>query len=61
MSEYLLKIKIEKLEQEVKVLRTDLTSFAGSLMQSGIMELVSNEDGTQEFKINKVALVDESV
>jgi len=61
MSEYDNKIKIEKLEAEITVLRTDLTQFAGALMQTGLIELISNEDGTQEFKINRVVLSDESV
>jgi len=56
MTEYGNKLKIEKLETEMAVLREDLIKFAGSLLQSGIMELVTDEEGKQEFKINKVVV-----
>ncbi len=37
------------------------TNFVGALLQSGIVELVKDEEGNIVYKINKVVLVDESV
>ena len=61
-------LRIDKLREELDVLRAevnaikvDLTSFHGSLFQSGIIELVKDEEGNVIYKINKVVLVDESV
>ena len=42
-------------------LKVDLTNFVGALLQSGIVELVKDEEGNIIYKINKVVLVDESV
>jgi hypothetical protein len=62
------KIKIEALRAELDVLRAevnaikvDLTNFVGALLQSGVVELVKDEEGNVVYKINKVVLVDESV
>ena len=49
------------LREEVDALKVDLTNFVGALLQSGIVELVKDEEGNIIYKINKVALVDESV
>jgi hypothetical protein len=60
------KIKIEALRAELDVLRAevnaikvDLTSFYGALFQSGVIELVKDEEGNVINKTNKVVLVDE--
>ena len=49
------------LRAELDILKVDATSFYGALMQSGIIELVKDEEGNVVNKINKVVLVDESV
>ena len=54
-------IKIEALRTDVDALKVDLTNFVGALLQSGIVELVKDEEGNVIYKINKVVLVDESV
>ena len=52
---------LNTLRAEVDVLNVDLTNFHGSLFQSGVIELVKDEEGNVVYKINKVVLVDESV
>jgi len=47
------------LRAELDTLKVDMTSFYGALMQSGIIELVKDEEGNVINKINKVVLVDE--
>ena len=47
------------LRAELDTLKVDMTSFYGALMQSGIIELVKDEEGNVVNKINKVVLVDE--
>jgi hypothetical protein len=54
-------IKIEALREDVNAIKVDLTNFVGALLQSGIVELVKDEEGNVIYKINKVVLVDESV
>jgi len=54
-------IKIEALRTDVDAIKVDLTNFVGALLQSGIVELVKDEEGNVIYKINKVVLVDESV
>jgi len=54
-------IKIEALRSDVDAIKVDLTNFVGALLQSGIVELVKDEEGNVVYKINKVVLVDESV
>ncbi len=54
-------IKIEALRTDVDAIKVDLTNFVGALLQSGIVELVKDEEGNIIYKINKVVLVDESV
>ena len=54
-------IKIEALRSDVDAIKVDLTNFVGALLQSGIVELVKDEEGNVIYKINKVVLVDESV
>ena len=54
-------IKIETLRTDLDAIKVDLTHFAGALLQSGIIELVKDEEGNVIYKINKVVLVDESV
>ena len=49
------------LRADVDALKVDLTNFGGALLQSGIVELVKDEEGNVIYKINKVVLVDESV
>ena len=49
------------LQKEVDAIKIDLTNFVGALLQSGIVELVKDEEGNVIYKINKVVLVDESV
>ena len=49
------------LREDVDALKVDLTNFVGALLQSGIVELVKDEEGNIVYKINKVVLVDESV
>jgi len=46
---------------DIDALKVDLTNFVGALMQSGVVELVKDEEGNLIYKINKVVLVDESV
>jgi hypothetical protein len=54
-------LKIDALRVDVDALKVDLTNFVGALLQSGIVELVKDEEGNVIYKINKVVLVDESV
>ena len=49
------------LRSEVDAIKVDLTNFVGALLQSGVVELVKDEEGNVIYKINKVVLVDESV
>jgi hypothetical protein len=54
-------LKVDTLRADVDALKVDLTNFVGALLQSGIVELVKDEEGNVIYKINKVVLVDESV
>jgi hypothetical protein len=54
-------LNITALREDVDALKVDLTNFVGALLQSGIVELVKDEEGNIIYKINKVVLVDESV
>ncbi len=54
-------LKTDGLRADVDALKVDLTNFVGALLQSGIVELVKDEEGNIVYKINKVVLVDESV
>jgi hypothetical protein len=54
-------LKADGLRAELDALKVDLTNFVGALLQSGIVELVKDEEGNIVYKINKVVLVDESV
>jgi hypothetical protein len=54
-------LKVDGLREELNALKIDLTNFVGALLQSGIVELVKDEEGNIIYKINKVVLVDESV
>jgi hypothetical protein len=54
-------LKIDALRDDLNALKVDLTNFVGALLQSGIVELVKDEEGNIVYKINKVVLVDESV
>jgi hypothetical protein len=49
------------LRLELDAIKVDLTNFVGALLQSGVVELVKDEEGNVIYKINKVVLVDESV
>jgi hypothetical protein len=49
------------LRVELDAIKVDLTNFVGALLQSGVVELVKDEEGNMIYKINKVVLVDESV
>jgi hypothetical protein len=51
--------KIEALRADVDAIKVDLTNFVGALLQSGVVELVKDEEGNIIYKINKVVLVDE--
>ena len=48
------------LRAELDAIKVDLTNFVGALLQSGVVELVKDEEGNIIYKINKVVLVDES-
>ena len=50
---------INALRTEIDGIKVDLTNFVGSLLQSGVVELVKDEEGNVVYKINKVVLVDE--
>ena len=52
---------LNALRAEVDAIKVDLTNFVGALLQSGVVELVKDEEGNVIYKINKVVLVDESV
>jgi len=54
-------LKIAALRIDVDAIKVDLTNFVGALLQSGVVELVKDEEGNVIYKINKVVLVDESV
>jgi hypothetical protein len=54
-------LKVDGLRADIDALKVDLTNFVGALLQSGIVELVKDEEGNVIYKINKVVLVDESV
>jgi hypothetical protein len=55
----LLRVEADALREDVNALKVDLTNFVGALLQSGIVELVKDEEGNVIYKINKVVLVDE--
>lgn len=55
----LLRVEVDALREEVNAIKIDLTNFVGALLQSGIVELVKDEEGNVIYKINKVVLVDE--
>ena len=52
---------LNTLRADVDAIKVDLTNFVGALLQSGVVELVKDEEGNVIYKINKVVLVDESV
>ena len=54
-------LRLDALRADVDALKVDLTNFVGALLQSGVVELVKDEEGNIIYKINKVVLVDESV
>jgi hypothetical protein len=56
-----LRVELDLLRAEVDAIKVDLTSFYGALFQSGVIELVKDEEGNLINKTNKVVLVDESV
>jgi hypothetical protein len=58
-SKYRENLKIEALRADVDAIKVDLTNFVGALLQSGVVELVKDEEGNVIYKINKVVLVDE--
>ncbi len=47
-------LNITALREDVNALKVDLTNFVGALLQSGIVELVKDEEGNIIYKINKV-------
>ena len=53
-------LKVDGLRAEIDAIKVDLTNFVGALLQSGVVELVKDEEGNVIYKINKVVLVDES-
>jgi hypothetical protein len=57
----LLRVEVDALREDVNAIKVDLTNFIGALLQSGILELVKDEEDNVVYKINKVVLVDESV
>jgi len=56
-----LRENLNALRADFDIIKVDLTNFVGALMQSGVVELVKDEEGNLIYKINKVVLVDESV
>jgi hypothetical protein len=50
---------VDALREDVNAIKIDLTNFVGALLQSGVVELVKDEEGNMIYKINKVVLVDE--
>jgi hypothetical protein len=56
-----LRTDLNALRSDVDAIKVDLTNFVGALLQSGIVELVKDEEDNVVYKINKVVLVDESV
>jgi hypothetical protein len=56
-----LRVEVDALRADVDAIKVDLTNFVGALLQSGVVELVKDEEGNVIYKINKVVLVDESV
>ena len=54
-------LRVDALRADVDPIKVDLTNFVGALLQSGVVELVKDEEGNVVYKINKVVLVDESV
>lgn len=55
----LLRVEVDALREDVNAIKVDLTNFVGALLQSGVVELVKDEEGNVVYKINKVVLVDE--
>jgi hypothetical protein len=55
----LLRVEADALREDVNAIKVDLTNFVGALLQSGIVELVKDEEGNIIYKINKAVLVDE--
>ena len=60
-NKYTLRVEVDALRVEIDAIKVDLTNFVGALLQSGVVELVKDEEGNIIYKINKVVLVDESV
>jgi len=56
-----LRAEVDALREDVNTLKVDLTNFVAALLQSGVVEVVKDEEGNIVYKINKVVLVDESV
>ena len=54
-----LRAELDALREDVNAIKVDLTNFVGALLQSGVVELVKDEEGNIIYKINKVVLVDE--
>lgn len=48
------------LDREVAILKVDLANFFNALIQSGVVEIVKDEEGQMVYKTNKVVLVDET-
>ena len=57
----LLRVEVDALREDVNAIKIDLTNFVGALLQSGVVELVKDEEENVIYKINKVVLVDESI
>jgi hypothetical protein len=55
----LLRVEVDALREDVNAIKVDLTNFIGALLQSGVVELVKDEEDNLIYKINKVVLVDE--
>ena len=47
------------LDREVAILKVDLANFFNALIQSGVVEIVKDEEGQIVYNTNKVVLVDE--
>ena len=47
-----LRVEVDALRADVDAIKVDLTNFVGALLQSGVVELVKDEEGNVIYKIN---------
>ncbi len=46
----LLRVEVDALREDVNAIKVDLTNFVGALLQSGVVELVKDEEGNMSTR-----------